>query len=103
MTFLNSEKAKAELVAAFEKEQAVQKAQDKSPIQSLRSIKAFWAQQPKTRDLFGVIMTMWRKSMSRRPDYEGYWAAYPYRDWSELTGMPDRTLKRHLKLLEQHA
>lgn len=100
--FLKSKSAKAELAAALEKDNAAQKAQDQSPIQTTKDVRGFWAQNPKTRDLFGAIITTWRKSSARRPDHNGFWAAYPYRDWSDLTGLPDRTLKRHLNSLEQH-
>ena len=101
-SFLHSATAKAELTAEIRAEQAVLKKQAQSPIQTKKGIKGFWAQHPKTRDLFGAIMTMWRKSSARRPERNGFWAAYPYRDWSAHTGLPDRTLKRHLTRLEDH-
>lgn len=100
--FLHSDAAKAELTAEIRAEQAALKKQAQSPIQTRKGIKGFWAQHPKTRDLFGAIMIMWRKSSARRPERNGFWAAYPYRDWSAQTGLPDRTLKRHLIRLEEH-
>ncbi|MGH1353522.1 MAG: hypothetical protein ACRBBS_00380 [Thalassovita sp.] len=73
--FLKSKSAKAELAADLEKDNAAQKAQDQSPIQTTKDVRGFWTQNPKTRDLFGAIITMWRKSSARRPDHKGFWAA----------------------------
>lgn len=100
--FLKSKSAKAELSAAIAKDKAAQQAQDQSPLSTTKDIRGFWAQNPKTRDLFGEIVTTWRKSSARRPDCKGFWAAYPYRDWSDLTGLPIATLKRHLNTLVTH-
>lgn len=97
--FLNSKSAKAEMSAAIAKDKAAQQAQDQSPLRTPKDIRGFWAQHPKTRDLFGEIVTMWRKSSARRPDCKGFWAAYPYREWSDRTGLPIATLKRHLNVL----
>ena len=102
MSFLKSALAKTELSAAIAKDKVAQQAQDQSPLSTTKDIRGFWAQHPKTCGLFGAIVTMWRKSSARRPDHKGFWAAYPYRDWSDLTGLPDRTLKRHLNSLERH-
>lgn len=99
--FLKSKSAKAELTAALEKDSAAQKAQDQSPLKTKKDMRGFWAQFPKTRDLFAAIVNKWRKSGSRRPGHEGFWAAWPYRDWSTATGLPERTLKRHLNALEE--
>lgn len=101
MQMLKSKTAKAELAAALEKDGAAQKAQDQSPLKTKKDMRGFWAQFPKTRDLFGEIMNRWRKSGSRRPGHEGFWAAWPYRDWSTATGLPIATLKRHLNTLEE--
>ncbi|WP_081532532.1 helix-turn-helix domain-containing protein [Rhodovulum sp. P5] len=102
MTYLHSQTAKAELTAALEKDKAAQQVQDQSPLKTKKDIRGFWAQFPKTRDLFGEIMNKWRKSGSRRPGHEGFWAAWPYRDWSAATGLPIATLKRHLNTLEEN-
>lgn len=99
---LNSKAAKAQIATDIEKSDTAQKLQAESPLKTKRDIRGFWAQYPKTRDLFGAIMTKWRASSARRPGREGYWAAYPYPEWTALTGLPDRTLKRHLDRLEQH-
>lgn len=101
-TALNSKAAKAQIAADIQKSDTEQRLQAESPLQTKRDIRGFWAQYPKTCDLFGAIMTKWRASSARRLGREGYWAAYPYPTWSALTGLPDRTLKRHLNRLEQH-
>lgn len=101
MSFLKSAKAKAELASDLAKDHAAHSAQANSPIQTRKDIRGFWVQHPKSRDLFGAIYKTWRKASATRPGHAGYWAAYPYPWWSELTGIPVATLKRHLDRLEQ--
>lgn len=99
---LHSGAAKADLAAQIDKDKAAQKLQSESPLQSRRDIRGFWSQHPRTKDLFGAVMTIWRKSSARRPDCPGVWAAYPYPHWSEKTSLSVATLKRHLDRLEQY-
>lgn len=98
----SSGKAKAAVKAAVTKDQQAKAFQDQSPLKSRADMKGFGAQHPKAFHLLGVIFTTWRGSSSRRSGVPGCWAAYPYPWWSEQTKMPERTLKRHLDVLEQH-
>ena len=66
------------------------------------SLRGFWKQHPKTCSLFGEIMRHRRASYATRPSKPGYWAAYPYPQWTGWTTLPVATLKRHLHQLEEH-
>jgi len=95
-------KAKAIMKATIAKDQQAKALQDQSLLKSRADMKGFAAQYPKAFHLLGVIFTTWRGSSSRRPSLPGCWAAYPYPWWSQQAKMPERTLKRHLDLLEGH-
>lgn len=101
-SFINSEQAKSEMRKHVAKVNKAKALQEHSPLKDRAALKGFWKQHPKTRDLFGQIVIVCRQSTARRPGAKGFWAAYPYPWWSEKAGMPVATLKRHLKLLEEH-
>lgn len=100
---LKSQKAKSELADDMAKAEAkaARKKARLVPIPDKATLRGFWVQYPKACALFGKIMVQWRGSYSTRPGHHGYWAAYPYAEWSQLSGLPVATLKRQLDLLEQ--
>jgi hypothetical protein len=102
ITFI-SEKAKADFKAKVKK--SLKTADTNStgqPINTPAAIKGFCRQYPKAASLFGKIIGKWRGSTARCPGKEGFWAAYPYREWLPYADFQsESTLKRHLDILEE--
>lgn len=73
------------------------------PITRREHIKGFWAQYPRAKHLFGIVMREWRASNAQRFGHAGYWAAYPYDPhWCEAAEMRLSQLKVWFDRLEAY-